>query len=98
MQSRSVLRSGFQPGNRKICFTVIVLAVIIGSVLLAYTAFGDKPKDASLKKVFIVSIYDAILRHFEPHIDVDMIIFYGCQSFPSFFLKNSFAHLHMHCA
>ncbi|XP_058792299.1 prostatic acid phosphatase-like isoform X2 [Phymastichus coffea] len=54
METRSVFRRGCQPGNRKICLAVVILAVIIGSILLAYTAFGDKPKDASLKKVFIV--------------------------------------------
>lgn len=56
MESRSTLRRGCQPENRKICVAVIVLAVIIGIFLLAYTAFGDEPRDATLKKVFIVGI------------------------------------------
>lgn len=55
MENRSALRRGCQPGRRKTCAAVVVLAVIIGCVLLAYTAFGDTPKDISLKKVFIVS-------------------------------------------
>ncbi|XP_031784605.1 lysosomal acid phosphatase [Nasonia vitripennis] len=54
MESRSALRRGCQPERRKTCTAVVVLAVIIGCVFLAYTAFGDKPKDISLKKVFVV--------------------------------------------
>ncbi|XP_011498654.1 PREDICTED: lysosomal acid phosphatase-like [Ceratosolen solmsi marchali] len=54
MKSSSVFIRGFQPGKRKICGTVIVLALIIGSVLLAHTAFGDKANENSLNKVFFV--------------------------------------------
>lgn len=54
MESKSIFRNGCQPGKRKICGTVIVLALIIGCILLAHSAFGDKGKDASLKKVFFV--------------------------------------------
>ncbi|XP_014212470.1 lysosomal acid phosphatase-like [Copidosoma floridanum] len=54
MESRSQLLSVCQTKKRKTCVSVVALAVTIGCVLFAFKAFGEKPKDPSLKKVFIV--------------------------------------------
>jgi hypothetical protein len=55
MQSSSAFIHGLQPGKRKICGTVVVLGLIIGSVFLAHAAFGEKETRKPLNKVFFVS-------------------------------------------
>lgn len=57
MDSRGgFLASNCRPGRRGMCASVVVLAIIIGCVLLAYTAFAlsaDTPDN--LQQVAIVS-------------------------------------------
>lgn len=41
--------------NRNICITVVILAVLIGTILFAYAAFGQEIDDRSVRQVAIVS-------------------------------------------
>ncbi|XP_014226772.1 lysosomal acid phosphatase-like [Trichogramma pretiosum] len=55
MESRSMWSQGCHPSKRKTCIGVVLLAVVIGSVLLAYTTLAAKPaRDPALRKVFVV--------------------------------------------
>lgn len=57
MQStRSFWIQNCQSENRGVFVTVLILAILIGTILFAYAAFGPEEDNRSLKQIAIVNI------------------------------------------